>query len=53
MRRLIPIAMVFVLVVPRPALAWGYDAHRFIMDRAIALLPAELRPLFERRRAGE
>jgi hypothetical protein len=51
MRRLIPIAMVFVLVVPRPALAWGYDAHRFIMDRAIALLPAELRPLFERRRA--
>ena len=32
-------------------MAWGFEAHRFIMDRAIALLPASLRPLFEEYRA--
>jgi len=40
-----------ILVVPRPAHAWGFEAHKFIMDRAIALLPPELRPLFEKHRA--
>ena len=40
-----------VLLVPRPAHAWGFEAHKFIMDRAIALLPPELRPLFEKHRA--
>jgi hypothetical protein len=39
------------LAIPPPAYAWGYDAHWFIMDRAIALLPAQLRPLFEKHRA--
>src|ERR1700752_2588146 len=39
------------LVLPRPAHAWGLQAHRFIMDRAVARLPAELRPLFEAHRA--
>jgi hypothetical protein len=46
--------LAFALVaigVPAPASAWGFEAHRFIMDRAIALLPAELRPLFEQHRA--
>src|ERR1700741_4685660 len=33
------------------ASAWGFEAHKFIADRMIALLPAELRPLFEKRRA--
>lgn len=42
---------VLLLLTPAPALAWGYEAHRFIMDRAIGLLPIELRPLFERERA--
>lgn len=51
MKRLLPIALACVLLAPRPAHAWGLQAHRFIMDRAIALLPAELRPLFERHRA--
>jgi len=32
------------------ASAWGFEAHKFIADRMIALLPAELKPLFERRR---
>ncbi len=43
--------MLLLLVVPRPAHAWGYEAHKFIMDRAIALLPPELRPLYEQHRA--
>jgi hypothetical protein len=38
---------VLVLIVPRGAAAWGFEAHKFVMDRAIALLPAELRPMFE------
>jgi hypothetical protein len=38
-------------LVPAPAHAWGFEAHRFIMDRAIALLPEALRPLFEKHRA--
>ena len=33
------------------ASAWGFEAHKFIADRMIALLPAELKPLFEKRRA--
>jgi hypothetical protein len=40
-----------VMVVPVPGRAWGFDAHRFVMDRAISLLPDPLRPLFERHRA--
>ena len=36
---------------PTAASAWGFEAHRFVMDRAIALLPGEIRPLFERHRA--
>ena len=31
--------------------AWGFEAHRLIADRMIALLPAELKPLFEKQRA--
>jgi len=52
MRRLITLLGVCCLAAaPSPAQAWGYDAHKFIMDRAIALLPTELRPLFENNRA--
>jgi hypothetical protein len=39
-----------VCVAPARAEAWGYDGHKFIMDRAIALLPPEIRPMFERYR---
>jgi hypothetical protein len=46
------VAVVAVVVVLSPAVgAWGFPAHRHIADRMIALLPAELRPLFEARRA--
>ena len=39
----------FVTLSP-PAYAWGFEAHKFIADRMIALLPPELKPLFEKRR---
>jgi hypothetical protein len=44
-------AALVLLLAPAPAFAWGFDAHRFIMDRAIDLLPPELKPFFESRRA--
>jgi hypothetical protein len=51
MRRILFIfGMVCVLATPVRLQAWGYDAHKFIVDRAIALLPGELRPLFEANR---
>jgi hypothetical protein len=46
------IALVACLALaPQSAYAWGFEAHKLITDRMIALLPAELRPLFEKRRA--
>ena len=51
MRRAALIVLVLVLAAESRAQAWGFEAHKFIMDRAIALLPPELRPLFEARRA--
>src|SRR5262245_50280040 len=39
---------VIVCLVPRPAEAWGFEAHKYILERAIALLPPELRPFFEK-----
>jgi hypothetical protein len=39
------------LSVPTSSFAWGFAAHQAIVDRAIALLPEALRPLFEKRRA--
>ena len=48
----VSLVVLFVLLaVPAPAHAWGFAAHKFIMDRAIALLPPEIRPLFEAHRA--
>ena len=44
-------AIVLCLTVPVPSFAWGFAAHKVIADRAIALLPPALRPLFEKHRA--
>ena len=44
-------AVVAGLCRPAPAAAWGFAAHQLIMREAIKLLPAELRPVFEQRRA--
>jgi hypothetical protein len=49
------IAVLGVLVVAATATrtnAWGYDAHKFIMERAIGLLPPEIRPLFEQNKSA-
>jgi hypothetical protein len=40
------VASAAVLAAPTPAQAWGFEAHAFIMGRAIELLPAEIRPFF-------
>ena len=51
MRRILFVfGVVCVLATPVRLHAWGYDAHKFIVDRAIALLPNEIRPLFEANR---
>ena len=53
MSRVIPFVVVAALVAAGPVRlsAWGFPAHRHVGDRMIGLLPAELRPLFEARRA--
>lgn len=52
MRTLATLGLVMALLLaPSRADAWGFEAHKWIMDRAIALLPAELRPFFEANRA--
>jgi len=44
------LAAATVLVPGRAAEAWGFEAHKFIVDKAIALLPPEIRPFFEKYR---
>ena len=44
-------AVLVAALVPAPASAWGTEAHRYIMGRAIDLLPQELKPFFEHYRA--
>jgi hypothetical protein len=48
--RLGAVLLAAFLTLPSPAFAWGFEAHKFIADRMIALLPPELKPLFEKRR---
>ena len=49
---LVPVIVVVAVAVAaeRPA-AWGFEAHRLIADRAVDLLPAEIRPFFVKHRA--
>ena len=49
--RLAAAVLAAFVVIPSTAAAWGFEAHKFIADRMIELLPPELRPLFEKRRA--
>jgi hypothetical protein len=53
MRTALPLVVLVaaLLVTPARVGAWGFPAHRYIADRMIGLLPAELRPLFDARRA--
>lgn len=42
--------LLLTLAIPRSADAWGFDAHKFIAEQMIALLPPELQPLFQHRK---
>lgn len=42
------LAAFLLAAAPLPAAAWGFEAHKFIMARAISLLPPEIRPFFEK-----
>ncbi len=41
-----------LVAMPRQTTAWGFEAHKFIMGRAIPLLPVEIRPFFEKYEAS-
>ncbi len=41
-----------MLLTPGSSRAWGFEAHKFIADRVIELLPPGLRELFERQRTA-
>jgi hypothetical protein len=48
---MIPVALVALALSALPSAplsAWGFTAHKFIADRAIDLLPAEIRPFFQK-----
>jgi hypothetical protein len=47
-KALIPAVVLAVLLLPEPAAAWGFEAHRYIAARVVALLPTEIRPYFEK-----
>ncbi len=49
--RVAAVVLAVLITLPSSASAWGFEAHKFIAERMIALLPAELRPLFEARKA--
>jgi hypothetical protein len=49
-RALVAAIMLAGALMPAPAFAWGFVGHRFIMARAIELLPAPLKPFFDRYR---
>ena len=49
--RTIAALAICVLALPAPSYAWGFEAHRFIAERMIALLPAQIRPILESRKA--
>lgn len=46
------LVLALLLAGPAPAQAWGFEAHKFIMERAITLLPPEIRPFFRAARAA-
>lgn len=49
--RVAAFVLAVTIALPGSASAWGFEAHKFIADRMVELLPPELKPLFEKRRA--
>jgi hypothetical protein len=53
MRRSIAVLVAAALLAaPAPASAWGFEAHKYILERAIGLLPPDIKPFFEKYRAA-
>ena len=54
MRKAVILAVMLGAIVgtPIPAAAWGLEVHKFIMARAIPLLPPEIRPFFQKYQAS-
>jgi len=52
MHRRVAVCLLGLLVSlpPHPAHAWGFDAHRYVTERAIERLPPEIRPFFEQQK---
>jgi hypothetical protein len=48
--RKVSLVLLAALFLPARTEAWGFEAHKMIAEHFIALLPPELRPLFERRK---
>ena len=49
-RSIIVLTFLVALACPHSADAWGFEVHKYILDRAIPLLPPEIRPFFEKYR---
>lgn len=41
---------VLIVCMPVPTRAWSFEVHRLIAERAIALLPVDIRPFYEKYR---
>lgn len=48
--RIAAVLLAVMLGLPAAVSGWGFEGHKFIADRMIDLLPAELKPLFQARR---
>jgi hypothetical protein len=48
---LVALVLSLVIVAPQRVHVWGFDPHRYIVDRAIGLLPAALKPFYAKHRA--
>lgn len=51
-RLVVALAIAVSLALPVSASAWGIEVHKFIMARAIPLLPREIRPYFQKYQAS-
>src|SRR5437763_323179 len=46
------LALALSWLPPAHVAAWGFTAHKFITDRAVDLLPQEIRPFFQKFRGS-
>ena len=55
MRKMLPVALIALAWSFLPSArvsAWGFNGHKFIADRAIDMLPPEIRPFFQKYRTA-